>query len=240
MAQTLQQRLLERQKLEQLREEWIQNLSHDLKTPLASIKGYGELMAEEDYLLTREETKDYAKIICQKAQYMEELLEDLKLTQSLKWGLIPLKKEKQNLVEVLREIAIDVLNNPHYSQRKIQFKPQKERIYFSFDKSLLRRAFTNLTYNAVVHNQEDTEVFITIAEEDKIMITIEDNGRGMSPKELENLFTRYIRGTNTGENHRGSGLGMTIAKQIIEVHGGEIKADSFLGLGTKITVIFKK
>lgn len=238
LADTLRKSEVERQKMEEMREEWIQNLSHDLKTPLASIKGYGELLADARYTLTAEEIKKYARIIVQKAQYLEELLEDLKLTQTIKRGLIPLKREKRDLVELLRDITIDVLNNPKYQHRKIWFNPQKEQIIFSFDETLLRRAFANLIYNAVVHNHEDTEITIIIKQKEKIVVEIADNGRGIPPQDLANLFARYYRGTNTGESHQGSGLGLAIAKQIIEVHGGEIKAESTLGEGTKITVIF--
>lgn len=228
---------VERQNIEKMREEWIQNLSHDLKTPLASIKGYGELIAEEEYVLTAEEIKKYSHIIQEKAQYMEKLLEDLKLTQVLKRGLIPINCKDQDFVELLRDITIDVLNNPHYQKREIQFNSNKEQIIFPFDKSLLQRAFTNLIYNAIVHNDENAQIIINIDKRDKIYVEIEDNGKGISKEDLDNLFERYYRGTNTGESHKGSGLGMNIAKQIIEIHGGTISVESTLGVGTKITAI---
>ncbi len=229
---------IERQNMEKMRGEWIQNLSHDLKTPLASIKGYGEFMADEEYDLTGEEIKKYSRIIQEKAEYMEKLIEDLKLTQILKKDLMPIRREEKDLVEVLRNVAIDVLNNPHYHNRKISFEPKREKIIFSFDESLLQRAFTNLIYNAIVHNDEDTEIVITIDQRDKISVEIADNGRGISKEDLEKLFERYYRGTNTGESHKGSGLGMAIAKQIIELHGGKITAESALGVGTRIIVTF--
>jgi len=238
LAKTLKNNEVERQKIEKMREEWIQNLSHDLKTPLASIKGYGELMADEHYRLTEQEMKSYANIIKQKAHYMEELLEDLKLTQALKRGLTPLNRQNEDLVALLRDIAIDVLNNPHYEKRKIFFSPEQEHIVFSFDKSLMQRAFTNLIYNAIVHNNEDTEIHISINKTDHIYVKIQDNGQGISQDELQKLFERYYRGTTTNENHQGSGLGLAIAKQIIEIHGGTIKVESALNVGTLVTVTF--
>ena len=229
---------IERKNTEKMREEWIHNLSHDLKTPLASIKGYGELMADEEYILSQDEIKEYSHIIKEKAEYMEKLLGDLKLTQVLKRGLIPINHKKEDLVEVIRDITIDVLNNPNYQERRILFNPKKEKIIFFFDRSLLQRAFTNLIYNSIVHNNEDTEIIITMDKKDKIYIQIEDNGKGISKEDLDSLFEKYYRGTNTGESHKGSGLGMAIAKQIIEVHSGEIEVESILGVGTKINIIF--
>lgn len=228
----------ERKKTEKMREEWINNLSHDLKTPLSSIKGYSELMADGDYPLTDSEIKEYSRIIKNKAIYMEELLEDLKLTQVLKVGLVPFNAKKQDLVELLRSITIDVLNNPKYEKRRVQFNIGTEPIIFSFDKNLLQRAFTNLIYNSLVHNDEDTEITINIDKQEKIYIEIEDNGRGIPEEDLDKLFERYYRGTDTGESHKGSGLGLNIAKQIIELHGGTIDVENTRGAGTKFIVTF--
>jgi signal transduction histidine kinase len=230
----------EREKTEKMREEWINNLSHDLKTPLSSIKGYSELMADEDYSLTDYEIKEYSRIIKNKANYMEELLEDLKLTQVLKTGLFPMNTKSQDIVELLRGITIDVLNNPKYEKRKILFKIGREPIIFSFDKTLMQRAFTNLLYNSLVHNDEHTEIIINIDKKDKVYIEIEDDGKGIPEEDLDNLFERYYRGTDTGESHKGSGLGLSIAKQIIEIHGGTINVESILGVGTKFIVTFSQ
>ena len=238
LAKTLKTNEAERQNIEKMREESMQNLSHDLKTPLASIKGYGELLTDEHYQFTEQEMKSYANIITQKAQYMEELLEDLKLTQVLKRGLIPLNRKNEDLVSLLRDITIDILNNPHYENRKIFFTPQQEHIVFPLDKSLMQRAFANLIHNAVVHNHEDTEIHISIKKTDRIYVKIQDNGKGIAQDELDNSFDRYYRGTNTDENHQGSGLGLAIAKQIIEIHGGTIEVESTLDVGTLVTVTF--
>jgi signal transduction histidine kinase len=158
--------------------------------------------------------------------------------QVLKGGLFPLKREKEDLAALLRDVVIDVLNNPHYEERKIFFTAQQEPIVFPCDRSLLQRAFTNLIYNAVVHNPADTEIHVSIEKTEKIYVRIQDNGRGISQEELANLFERYYRGTSTEENQQGSGLGMAIAKQIIEIHGGIIIVESTIGVGTLVTVLF--
>ncbi|NLZ54548.1 MAG: sensor histidine kinase, partial [Thermoanaerobacteraceae bacterium] len=132
----------------------------------------------------------------------------------------------------------DVLNNPKYGKRKISFNIGTEPIIFSFDKTLMQRAFTNLLYNSLVHNDEDTEIIINIYKREKIYIEIEDNGKGIPEEDLGRLFERYYRGTDTGESHKGSGLGLSIAKQIIEIHGGTINVESILGVGTRFIVAF--
>ena len=157
--------------------------------------------------------------------------------QVLKGGLFPLKREKEDLAALLRDVVIDVLNNPTTRSGKYS-SAQQELIVFPCDRSLLQRAFTNLIYNAVVHNPADTEIHVSIEKTEKIYVRIQDNGRGISQEELANLFERYYRGTSTEENQQGSGLGMAIAKQIIEIHGGIIIVESTIGVGTLVTVLF--
>ena len=97
---------------------------------------------------------------------------------------------------------------PLYEDCRLDFSTEWEHYPFSCDKTLIQRAIMNLIYNAIVHNPKDTHVQIEIKkEQERVQIIIEDNGVGIAEEELENLFTRYYRGTNTGETHKGSGLG---------------------------------
>jgi len=138
----------------------------------------------------------------------------------------------------LKESIIDILNNPDYSDRNISFMGEDRKISYSFDEQLLKRAINNLIMNALIHNPEDTVIRIGIQTTDQTRITIEDNGRGMDAEEVNKLFQRYYRGTNTDEKAKGTGLGMAIAKQIIELHGGDIFVESALAVGTNITICF--
>lgn len=230
---------IERKRVEQMREDWIVNLSHDLKTPLSFIKGYGQLLNEPDYELTAEERKKFSEIILNKTAYMEMLMDDLKLAQKLKNGLVPIQKTSGNLVELFREIVIDLLNDPNYTNRKVVFEPEEEWAYFEYDHILMQRALTNIIHNAVVHNSEDTLVKVEITVKDDICIHVTDNGNGISEEDQKNLFERYYRGTNTEASTSGSGLGLAIAKQVIEAHGGKIELESEIGKGTVIKIQFK-
>lgn len=226
-----------RRKIEKMREEWVTNITHDIKTPLASIKGYSELIQE--YELDNEEKNKYVDIILQKSDYIEHLIEDLNITYQLKSTSFPLKKVEEDLVEVVRESIIQILNHPLYEDSHLEFATAMDRYPFACDKTLIQRAIMNLIYNAIVHNPKDTLVKIEMKrEQEQVHIIIEDNGVGIAEDELEDLFTRYYRGTNTGETHRGSGLGLAISKQVVEAHGGKIFVDSHLGEGTRIRIVF--
>ncbi|KUO58667.1 MAG: hypothetical protein APF84_09355 [Gracilibacter sp. BRH_c7a] len=238
MAKVLQSNEVERKRIEKMREDWITNISHDLKTPLSSIKGYIELLVDNDERITVEERKKYSQIIMDKSNYMEVLLDDLKLAQKLKNDLIPLNKSDGNLVELLRDVIIDILNNPKYEFREISFEPDEENMNFCCDPILIKRAFSNLIYNAIIHNPDNTTVQVRTSKKQGICVEIEDNGKGISEEDQNNLFERYYRGTNTSKSDSGSGLGLAISKQIIEAHGGQILLESTIGKGTKISILF--
>jgi len=229
---------LERKKNQTLREEWISNISHDLKTPLSPIKGYAEILADFNYEVNPKDAQKYGTIILRNASNLENIVTDLNFTYKLKNGKVPMKKEDGNLVRLLKEVIIDILNIPKYEERNIVFKCTEDKVNFKFDNTLLRRGFTNLVYNSVVHNEPNTILKVSIEEDDRIHINIEDNGKGMGEEELNKLFERYYRGTSS--EVKGSGLGMAIAKQIIEAHDGNIYVESKLNVGTSIKIEFAK
>lgn len=229
-----------RAKDEKLREEWIANITHDLKTPLSPIKGYAELISAQDSETEPDELKEYGDIILKNTAYAEALINDLKLTYQLKNEMLPLHKSRQNIVRFTKELVIDLLNNPEYEDRNISFFNTDDTIELTFDAVLLKRALNNLITNALVHNNTETEISVSVRSGDRIKISVQDNGCGMKKEELDNLFVRYYRGENSAEKPEGSGLGMAIAKQIIELHGGSILAESESGSGTCITIEFAK
>jgi len=237
LASRLQSSEIEREKTKQQREKWISNISHDLKTPLSSIKGYSEILADTEYDLSTDEISKYSETIHEKSLYMEEMIEELRLNERLMHDGIALNKEKDNLTSFIRGIIIDTLNHPEYSDRTIDFQPAEEEILYAFDRELLRRCIENLTSNALIHNDEETEVIVRLEKQSEhILIVIEDNGRGMTAEELEQLFNRYYRGSNT-KNYKGTGLGISIAKEVIEAHGGEITVESEINKGTIVEIL---
>ncbi|MFB4324198.1 HAMP domain-containing sensor histidine kinase [Priestia sp. BR_2] len=233
LSQELQASEKERKKLDAMREEWIGNISHDIKTPLASIQGYAEMMKDTEYQFSQDEIRDYAGIIERKSIYLRDVIEDLNLSTRLRNKELMLNKKHINIVSLVRNAVIDTLNNPGYSNRDIEFGSSHEAIQVEVDDILIRRAISNLIFNAIVHNREDVAIKVQVEKnEDHILIRVEDNGKGIKEEELGRIFDRYFRGTNTGELHKGSGLGMAITRDIVIAHGGEIKVRSEVGQGT--------
>ena len=231
-----------REKTETMRREWISNITHDLKTPLSPIKGYAEILCD-DTEKTISQYRRYAEIMLKNAAYMENLIDDLKLTWQLENDMLPINRQEQNIVRFLRELSIDILNRPEYEERTIAFQCSEnmtdETVILSFDKKLFTRTFQNLIINAFVHGGKDTEVTVQISVSDCwLNINLSDNGKGMSAEETDRLFDRYYRGTNTESKSEGTGLGLAIAKSIIELHGGTISVTSSPGAGTAFLIRF--
>ncbi|MEX3746287.1 MULTISPECIES: sensor histidine kinase [Lysinibacillus] len=225
----------QRKKLDTMREEWIVNISHDLKTPLSSIKGYSEVIANQDYKITAQEMYKYAEVIQNKTVYIEKLVNDLKLTYQLKNALLPIKKTTVDIIDLTRESIIEFMNMPNYKDRLIEFECSQEQLLIIADPGLIQRVLVNLINNALIHTDIDTYVQVYIKQTPThAVVTIIDNGDGINKKDLPHIFDRYYRGTNTDPKN-SSGLGMAIVKEIIVAHGGEIVVESSKGDGTKIT-----
>lgn len=172
-----------------------------------------------------------------KSHYLKDVIEDLNLSTRLKNKNMTLHLQHVNLVSLIRNTVIDVLNDARYSGRNIDFKYSDEMIRLEVDELLLRRAVGNLIYNALVHNDEDTAVKLSVERcGNAATIVVEDHGQGIPEEEMSRIFDRYYRGTHTGEQHKGSGLGMAIARDIVKAHGGEIRIASELHQVTKIEI----
>lgn len=227
-----------REQTERMRREWIANITHDLLTPLSPIKGYAELL-QENGTHNGEQNKRYAGIMLKNVAYIETLLDDLKLTYQLENGIIPLKLQEHNVIRFLKELVIDILNHPEYEHRMIHFQTGEESIPFTFDPAYLTRALQNLIINAFMHGDEQTAITLSVSvTEQQVQVLISDNGKGMTEEEVDALFQRYYRGTDTEHKPEGTGLGLVIAKSIVELHGGTISVTSVLGAGTDFKLCF--
>lgn len=226
------------QETDRTRKEWIANITHDLKTPLSPVKGYAELLADGSNFDVQT-VRDYGNIILKNTNHMEKLMNDLKLTYQLEAGAIPYTPQETRIVRFLRELVISITNDPAFSARTIAFESGVPEQMITVDPDLLRRAVGNVLINALVHNPLDTKVKVTInkAPNNRLAISICDNGIGMNETELSGLWSRYYRGTNTKERPEGSGLGLAIAKQIITLHGGDIFVESSPGVGTEFIIL---
>ena len=139
------------QDTERIRREWISNITHDLKTPLSPIKGYAELLMDS-LTLDSETIQEYGGIILKNVNHTEKMINDLKLTYQLDSGAVPYHPQTVRLVRFLKELVIDIVNDPAFANCSIEFESNIQECEVCLDIDLFRRAVNNLIINALTHN----------------------------------------------------------------------------------------
>ncbi|ALC86965.1 hypothetical protein AM499_14910 [Bacillus sp. FJAT-22090] len=231
LANTLEANERKIMQTEKLREDWITGLSHDLKTPLSSIYGYSTMLASDDYDWSNLEVKNFAKTMQEKSNYMDALIEDLTYTYQLKNNAIAINKVDVNLLSFLKMYV----KNSVWGD--IQDPQGDNHAHVFIDPKLFERVLDNLVGNAIKHTPIGTKVYLKVDQmKDTVQLTIWDEGKGIPKEELESLFDRYYRGTNTTSEVSGTGLGLAITKQLVEAHDGQIHVESS-DKGTIVTII---
>lgn len=214
----------------QLQQEWIEGVSHDLKTPLSPIKGYAQLLQDHPHLGWDVQSR-YIKSICKNSLIMEQRIEDLKLAYQIEGGRMPLDLQKINIERIVRETVIDFLNNPEYENRKISYRYEKNSpLIIMADGKLIRRAIENVLANCLIHNDENTSVTVELySETDRAILVMRDDGQGIPDEEIDHIFERRYQVLPNGEKRPSGGhegLGLYIARQIMVAHKGTIQARS--------------
>jgi signal transduction histidine kinase len=227
LTNTLKENHQDKLKSEQVKQEWIRGISHDLKTPLTYISGYSAMLLNPGYEWSDAEQKEFQSIIGQKAAHLQELVQDLNETVHAQ---IPVKKEDVDLIELVRRTLADVGSAPWASGYSLLLDSKPIGLVVSCDSRLLMRALRNLLVNAIVHNPEGTEIVVHIKRDgDQIAeIVVVDNGNGISDTLAEGEYA------SSSQGH--SGLGLSIARQLIEAHGGKLSVLSQINKGTSISI----
>ncbi|MCR5676319.1 MAG: HAMP domain-containing histidine kinase [Lachnospiraceae bacterium] len=230
---------------ERQNQELVSNISHDLKTPITTVKGYAEGLLE-GVADTPEKREKYLRTIVNKAEDMNRLINELTLYSSIDNNRIPYHFQRLDVADYFSDCVDELGMDLESRGIKLDFanltSPGTRIIA---DPEQLSRVIGNIVGNSVKYlGRDDGSGLIDIRildEVDAIRIEIEDNGRGIPQKDLANIFDRFYR-TDASRNSRvgGSGIGLSIVKKIIEDHGGYIWATSKEGEGTTMHIVLRK
>lgn len=204
---------------EQLKNSLLSSVSHDLKTPLATIAGAAGTLCDKNSKLTEEERLSLAKEICSQSMRLNKQVSNLLAVTKVEAPELTLAKEDCPLEEIIGS-ALSALEEPPREGR-VAVKLDDQTIEVNVDETLIVQAFINLLDNALKHTQSDSRIEISAqTQEDEVTISISDNGPGVSDKDKERIFDKFQRGEN--QRVEGSGLGLAICKGIVQAHGGRI------------------
>lgn len=223
--------------------ELISNITHDLKTPITSIKGYVEGIMD-GVARSPEQLDRYIRTIYSKANDMDHLINELTFYTKIDANHIPYHFEKVYVAEFFRDCADDVGTEMEAAGFRFSFSGNvPEDVIIIADAEQMKRVINNVVSNSVKYNdKEEGEISITLRDDgDFVEICVEDNGAGISREDLPNIFNRFYRADSArGTRKGGSGIGLSIVKKIIEDHGGRVWARSQPGKGTAILFSLRK
>lgn len=206
---------------EYLSKNFVKSFSHELKTPLSSIKGYSELIADGN--LTKEEVSEYTDIIIDQINRLTALGKSMLSLSLLDSVEIISKEESFRVDEQIRSVLL--LMQLEWERKNISFELNLEDVMFTGSKNLTRQIWQNLISNAIKFSHEEGEIRVTLRKEDKLYFEIQDFGTGIDEEDQDKIFTQFFI-EDKARNESGSGLGLSIVQKIIAKLGGEIWFES--------------
>lgn len=218
------------------RKELIINVSHDLRTPLSSIRGYVEGL-QDGIVSEPQKVKRYLEVLHSKAVYLERLINDLFWLSKLEAGHLEMNYSQMGATEFLNELSAKFADDFHAAGIFFTCQVDAALPEMKVDKGRLEQVLSNLVANALNHTSAGGKVTLEAKlKGTEIMVCLTDNGAGIEPADLPYIFDRFYRGDKARSSVKGgTGLGLSIAKQIIEAHGGRIWAESTPGEGSSFT-----
>ena len=213
----------------------ISDISHQLKTPLAALNIYNGLLQDEDIEVSS--VKEFADLSEQELDRIETLVQSLLKITRLDAGAIVLEKTAENVADMMRDIEL------HFAYRARQEKKEiilsgSDHLSLFCDRDWLNEAIDNIVKNAFDHTESGATIRAAWKElPSGVQIVITDNGCGIHPEDIHHIFKRFYR-SRFSKDKQGIGLGLPLAKAIVEAHNGTIEVDSELGIGTTFTMNF--
>lgn len=205
---------------EEIRKE-IENISHDLRTPLTSIRGYLELM--NDKTTTEEEKQEYISVVERRAKGLQNLIQTFYDLSRLEANEYKLNIEVTDINKELREQILGFYNDFEKKKINIDVDLGKGPAYVQVDKNAIERVFTNLIQNAIKYSKSDFKV-LSEKKDKEVIITFANDIQGLEKEEVKLLFNRFYM-KDVSRNNQSSGLGLTVTKLLIEAMRGDIEAE---------------
>jgi two-component system phosphate regulon sensor histidine kinase PhoR len=220
--------------LAEVQKDFVNNFTHEFKTPLAVMKIASGVLAQENILHQPDRLERYATIIKNQTEHLQHQVEQLLKAASSESKNLPLQKEDIDAHQLIEQALNKVQPLIEEKRARIELKMEDGNGVLHADKAHLELAVVNLLENALKYSVEPRIVVETGSAEDEFYISVKDNGVGIEKKYLKSIFKKFYR-VPTGDIHnvKGFGLGLNFVKRIIDAHNGKIRVNSLPGIGTE-------
>ncbi|WP_211746174.1 HAMP domain-containing sensor histidine kinase [Paenibacillus sp. Marseille-Q4541] len=234
LARSFEDMMYDLQQLEQMRRDFVTNVSHEVQSPLTSISGYA--MALKQVNLSDHDRSRYLDIIIAEAKRMSKMSDSLLQLSLLESQSQHLRIVTFSLDEQIRRVIVAL--QPLWSPRNIHFDLNLRAVMLSADPDQLNQVWTNIISNSIKFSEDGGSINISIKQDiNNVTIQISDTGIGISLEDQKRIFERFFKVDRShSRKYDGSGMGLAIVKQIVSLHQGEIRVESELGRGTSIIV----
>lgn len=217
---------------DQLRKDFVSNVSHEFRTPITSIKGFAKLIIDDGH--SDDKCREYAGIIMDESERLMNLSSNLLRLSELESKIIREEKTKFSLDEQIRKTIL--ILEPQWTRKNVEFELELEKADYYGEESLLQQVWLNLIQNAIKFSEVNGLIRIKISTlREKIKVEIIDYGIGISEGDAEHIFERFYKGDKSRSGD-GNGLGLVIVKKIIDISGGKIWVESSSGNGAKFII----
>jgi len=225
------------EKADMERRAMIASVTHDLKTPITSIMGYADGILD-GIADTPEKTREYATVIRKKAKSLQILSEDLSLLSRLENAQLPLDRQNEDLGVLVCEVATEFSYNEPEMQLNMTVAPD---VHVLIDREKIARVIANLLQNSLKYRkpgQLKAEISLSLIRQDgEALLTLSDNGMGIAQSELGYVFDQFYRADASRGRQSGSGLGLSIARHIVQLHDGKIWIVNNSGDGISVNIL---
>lgn len=217
--------------IETLRNDFIANVSHEFKTPIAAIDGYASLLQEEH--VSDEERIEYARFISESAGRLSVLISNiLRLSKLENQSFVP-ESTTYSLDEQIRRCILTLENR--WSEKDLELDIELEPTMITNCQELLEQVWLNIIGNAVKFTENGGKITVTLKSGSECVVSVKDTGIGMSESDMEHIFDKFYQGDGS-RSRQGNGLGLALAKQIIDLLDGNIAVKSAPGAGSEFIV----
>ena len=217
--------------------EFVSLVAHELRTPMTSIRGYADMMGKEMVGPLTPQQEEFTRTIRRNVERMQVLVSDLQDVSRIETGLLKLEPQPTALNEVLEDALHVTQGQIEERSQALTVKVPQDLPAVHADPTRLAQILINLLSNACKYTPEGGEISVQAWQQDEyVHCAVSDNGVGMSPEDQEQLFTKFFRSESPAvQEMAGTGLGLCIVKNLVEMQGGEIEVESKLGEGTTFT-----
>lgn len=220
--------------LNRMRQEFLANVSHDMRAPLASINGFATALL--DGTIPEERKPHYLNMIRESGQRMMKLVEDLLDVARIEGNQFPVEPVPFNLHEGIRQTAAHLEPLLLHYQIPLQVDSPQQDIWVVADPYRIDQVLTNLLHNAIYHSPPNTEISVSciLNESNEVVVSVSDQGSGMSPEQIQHIWDRFYKGDKARRARAGTGIGLSIVKHILDKHDSRVQVTSSPGQGTTV------